>query len=229
MRVDKVAKVRIGVLSPVNVALPAVKDAFLDIWPEADPICLLDESLYADFVNSDFTVQPDLPEEAYTRIANLFQYSKNTGVDGIIFCGSVFGSLVEEGRKDLDIPVLTSFEGMIEEAFSCGPRIGIVTTAEGSLSCLVDDINRYAQANLLECSIKSEVADGAFQKALDGDIEGSDAMVIKSASLVTECDSLMLGQFSMGRVASKIIDIIEKPVLTAPECAVKKMKRLIEV
>ena len=228
MRVDKVAKVRIGVLSPVNVALPAVKDAFLDIWPEADPICLLDESLYADFVNSDFTVQPDLPEEAYTRIANLFQYSKNTGVEGIIFCGSVFGALVEEGRKGLDIPVLTSFEGMIEEAFSCGPRIGIVTTAEGSLSCLVDDINRYAQANLLECSIKSEVADGAFQKALDGDIEGSDAMVIKSASLVTECDSLMLGQFSMGRVARKIVNIIEKPVLTAPECAVKKMKSLIE-
>ena len=222
------AKVRIGVLSPVNVALPAVKDAFLDIWPEADPICLLDESLYADFVNSDFTVQPDLPKEAYTRIANLFQYSKNTGVEGIIFCGSVFGALVEEGRKGLDIPVLTSFEGMIEEAFSCGPRIGIVTTAEGSLSCLVDDINRYAQTNLLECSIKSEVADGAFQKALDGDIEGSDAMVIKSASLVTECDSLMLGQFSMGRVARKIVNIIEKPVLTAPECAVKKMKSLIE-
>ena len=228
MRVDKVAKVRIGVLSPVNVALPAVKDAFLDIWPEADPICLLDESLYADFVNSDFTVQPDLPEEAYTRIANLFQYSKNTGVEGIIFCGSVFGALVEEGRKGLDIPVLTSFEGMIEEAFSCGPRIGIVTTAEGSLSCLVDDINRYAQTNLLECSIKSEVADGAFQKALDGDIEGSDAMVIKSASLVTECDSLMLGQFSMGRVARKMVNIIERPVLTAPECAVKKMKSLIE-
>ena len=181
-----------------------------------------------NFVNSDFTVQPDLPKEAYTRIANLFQYSKNTGVEGIIFCGSVFGALVEEGRKGLDIPVLTSFEGMIEEAFSCGPRIGIVTTAEGSLSCLVDDINRYAQTNLLECSIKSEVADGAFQKALDGDIEGSDAMVIKSASLVTECDSLMLGQFSMGRVARKIVNIIEKPVLTAPECAVKKMKSLIE-
>ena len=52
---------------------------------------------------------------------------------------------------------------------------------------------------------------------------------IESASLVTECDSLMLGQFSMGRVAQKIINIVEKPVLTAPECAVKKMKRLMEV
>ena len=222
-------KARIGVLSPVNVAFPAVKDAFIDIWPEADPICLLDESLYADFVNSDFTVHPDLPEEAYTRIANLFQYSKNTGVEGIIFCGSVFGALVEEGRKGLDIPVLTSFEGMIEEAFSYGSRIGIVTTAEGSLSCLVDAIKRYAQNNLLEYKIVSEVAVGAFQKALDGDIEESDALVIESASLVTECDSLMLGQFSMGRVANKIININEKPVLTAPECAVKKMKSLIEV
>ena len=229
MRVEKVANARIGVLSPVNLAFPAVKDAFSELWPEADPICLLDESLYADFVNSDFTVQPNLPEEAYTRIANLFQYSKNTGVDGIIFCGSVFGALVEEGRKALDIPVLTSFEGMIEEAFSFGSRIGIVTTAEGSLSCLIDDINRYADNNLAECTIVSEVADGAFQKALDGDIDASDAMVIESASLVTECDSLMLGQFSMGRVAQKIINIVEKPLLTAPECAVKKMKRLMEV
>ena len=97
MRVEKVANARIGVLSPVNLAFPAVKDAFSELWPQADPICLLDESLYADFVNSDFTVQPNLPEEAYTRIANLFQYSKNTGVDGIIFCGSRSHSITHSG------------------------------------------------------------------------------------------------------------------------------------
>ena len=103
-----------------------------------------------------------------------------------------------------------------------------MTTAEGSLSCLIDDINRYADNNLAECTIVSEVADGAFQKALDGDIDASDAMVIESASLVTECDSLMLGQFSMGGVAKKISTIAERPILTAPECAVRKLKSIFQ-
>ena len=90
------SRIRIGIISPVDVAFPAVREAFTVLWPEASSVCLLDESLYADFVNPDFSVSPEYPDEAYARIAELFSYSKTTGADGIIFCGSVFGPLVEE-------------------------------------------------------------------------------------------------------------------------------------
>ena len=135
------SRIRIGIISPVDVAFPAVREAFSVLWPEASSVCLLDESLYADFVNPDFSVSPEYPDEAYARIAELFSYSKTTGADGIIFCGSVFGPLVEEGRKGFDIPILTSFEAMIEEGLKHGPRLGVVTSAQSSLGFLTNDIS----------------------------------------------------------------------------------------
>ena len=222
------SRIRIGIISPVDVAFPAVREAFSVLWPEASSVCLLDESLYADFVNPDFSVSPEYPDEAYARIAELFSYSKTTGADGIIFCGSVFGPLVEEGRKGFDIPILTSFEAMIEEGIKHGPRLGVVTSAQSSLGFLTNDIIRYTDERSLDFSITSQVAEGAFQKILDGDEEGSDSLIIESAEKVTECDSLMLGQFSMGGVAKKISTTAERPILTAPECAVRKRKSIFQ-
>jgi len=221
------AQIRIGVLSPVDVAFPAVKAAFAELWPEAQVVCLLDESLYADFVNPDFTVDAQLPDAAYARLADLLRYSRNAGADGIVFCGSVFGPLVEAGREGMDIPVLTAFEGMIEAAFAQGPRLGILTTAEGSLQCLGDDVARYAAAHGHDYTIASRVVAGGFQRVLAGDRDGADAMIVDAAAELTDCDSLMLGQFSMGSAAAKIATMPGRPVFTAPRSAVEKLKRLL--
>jgi Asp/Glu/hydantoin racemase len=219
-------KVRIGVISPIDVAFPTIGDAFRRIWPEAEPIKLLDDSLYADFVGGDFTVSARFADEAYARVAALLRYSRDTRADGIIFCGSVFGHLVETGRAGFDIPVLTSYEGMIEEAFACGSRLATLATASGTLTCLNGDIERYAKTHGLDYTIASKVAEGAFQRKLDGDEDGHDRRIVEAAATLTDCDCLMLGQFSMGLVPAKIADVAGRPVLTAPHAAVRKMKRL---
>lgn len=219
------AQIRIGVLTPVDVAFPAVKDAFAELWPEPEIVCMLDESLYADFVNDDFTVDPQLPDAAYERVADMLRYSRKSGADGIVFCGSVFGALVEAGREGMDIPVLTSFEGMIEAAFAEGPRLGIITTAEGSLNCLSGDVGRYAEARGLDYTIESRIVEGGFQMVLAGDRDGADALIGDAAAELTACDSLMLGQFSMGSAADKIAPMPGRPVFTAPRGAVEKLKR----
>ncbi len=220
-------KTRVGVISPVDLAFPTVGAAFAELWPEAQPLSILDESLYADFVNDDFSVDPQLPDEAYERVARLLRYSMESGAKGIIFCGSVFGRLVEAGREGLDVPVLTSFEGMIEAALAQGSRLGILSTAEGSLQCLSDDVARYAEANGKDYNIVSRVADGAFQKALAGDRDGHDALIVAAAAELTDCDALMLAQFSMGAVSQKITPVPGRPVFTAPQGAVTKLKSLL--
>jgi Asp/Glu/hydantoin racemase len=220
-------KTRIGVVSPTHVAFPTVADAFATIWPEAEPIRVLDDSLYADFIHGDFTVDEVMPEEAFGRVAALLRYSRDTGADGIIFCGSVFGRLVEAGRLGFDIPVVTSYEGMIEEGFAAGNRIGIVATTAGTIACLEGDIARYAAAHGLDYTTESRVAEGAFQAKLDGDDERHDALVVETAAAIADIDCLMLGQFSMGLVPAKIAPVEGRPVLTAPHAAVRRIKRLL--
>ncbi len=218
---------RIGVVSPTEVAFPTVRAAFEELWPEAEPVCVLDQSLYADFINEDMTVPDVMPDEAFERIARLLRYAQESGAEGIIFCGSVFGRLVEAGREGMNVPVLTSYEGMIEAAFAEGNRLGILATTPGTMKCLSDDISRYADAHGLNYEIVSGVAYGAFETLLDGDRDGHDDIVVASAAKMTDCDSLMLGQFSMGLVPKKIAPVEGRPVFTAPATAVSRLRRIM--
>jgi hypothetical protein len=222
------SKPRIGVISPIDLAFPTVGAAFAELWPEAEPINLLDDSLYADFINDDMTIPDPMPNEAYDRVAALLRYSRNCGADGIIFCGSVFGLLVEAGRDGIDVPVLTSYEGMIAAAFANGPRLGMLSTTQPTIDCLSADVARYAEAHGLDYTITAQVAECAFQTLLNGDRDGHDDIVVAAAQTITDCDSLLLGQFSMGLVPRKIRPIASRPVLTAPFTAVAKMRALLD-
>ena len=222
------ASPRIGVVSPTEVAFPTVRAAFEELWPEAQPVCILDQSLYADFINEDMTVPDVMPDEAYARIARLLRYSSECGADAVLFCGSVFGRLVEAGREGMTVPVLTSYEAMIAAAFAEGNRLGILATTPGTIKCLSDDIERYAQANGLTYDLVSGVADGAFEALLEGDRDRHDDLVVAAAAKITDCDSLMLGQFSMGLVPQKIAPVDGRPVFTAPGTAVARLRQMFE-
>jgi len=222
------ASPRIGVVSPTEVAFPTVRAAFAEQWPEAQPVCMLDQSLYADFINEDMTVPDVMPDEAYARIARLLRYSSECGADAVLFCGSVFGRLVEAGREGMTVPVLTSYEAMIAAAFAEGNRLGILATTPGTIKCLSDDIERYAQANGLTYDLVSGVADGAFEALLEGDRDRHDDLVVAAAAKITDCDSLMLGQFSMGLVPQKIAPVDGRPVFTAPVTAVARLRQMFE-
>ena len=214
--------IRIGVVSPMALATDTVGTVFAELWPEAQIVNLLDESLYADFAGGK-----QVTEETYRRVAVLLQYSQDCGARGILFTGSVFGRAVEAGRENLTVPVLTSHEAMIEAAFECGSRFGILTTVSGSLRCLADDIERYAQTHGLSYTMTDHIEDAARPVILAGDIARHDDMVAAAAAKMTDCDCLLLGQFSMETAVKKIADVPGRPVLTPPSTAVLKLKRLL--
>jgi len=214
--------VRIGAVSPMDNAMEAIGEAFAEVWPEAELFHVLDESLYLDFAGG----RPQT-EETGERISKLLHYTADCKAEGMLFTGSVFGRWVEAARADLDIPCLTSHEAMIEEAFALGSRFGILTTTAGSLKCLVDDIDRYSREHGKPVTITDHIEDAARPIILAGDIETHDRMVADAADKMTDCDCLLLGQFSMTNAISKFTDMPDRPVLTSPHTAVRKLQRLL--
>ena len=69
--------------------------------------------------------------------------------------------------------------------------------------------------------------DAARPIILAGDVETHDRMVADAADRMTECDCLMLGQFSMTSAVKQFTDMPHRPVLTAPHTSVRKLKRLL--
>ena len=54
-----------------------------------------------------------------------------------------------------------------------------------------------------------------------------EGMVAEAADQMTDCDCLMLGQFSMTNAMRLFTDMPERPVLTSAHTAVRKLKRLL--
>lgn len=213
---------RIGIVSPMAIAMEAVSEVFRNEWPEADVFNVLDESLYLDFAGG----KPQT-EETGERLSKLLHYAADCRADGLMFTGSVFARWVRAARRDIDIPCLTSHEAMIEDAFECGSRLGILVTAPGSLKCLVEDIDVYSKETGREVTITDHIEDAARPVILAGDIETHDRMVADAAERMTDCDCLLLGQFSMTSAMNMFKDIPGRPVLAPSQSAVRKLKRLL--
>jgi hypothetical protein len=60
-----------------------------------------------------------------------------------------------------------------------------------------------------------------------GDGNGHDAAIAADAAKLPECDAIVLGQFSMARACDAVRAGTACPVLTTPDSAVVKLKRLL--
>ncbi len=216
---------RIGLVHALHASIAPIEAAFLESWPEAETVSLYDQSLYADF-NKTRSVTPDI----FRRIESLLRFSRETGAEAILFTGSLFGEPVEAARENMDIPVLTAYEAMIEEAFATAkrPRLGMLSTAAGTGEMMSADIQEYAAANNREYELDARYVAGAIDALLWGDREEHDELVAAAAAQMGECDALLLAQFSMAPVAKRLPPVEGRAVLTSPGSAVSKLKRLLK-
>ena len=211
---------RIGLVHALHASIAPIEATFARMWPEAETVSLYDESLYVDF-NKAGGVNQEIEE----RIEALLRFSAQSGAQAILFTGSLFGDSVEAARARLDIPVLTAYESMIEEAFAGprGPTLGLLATAEGTLDRMQSDIARYASAGSYEYALEVNRVAGAIDALLWGDRTEHDELVLTAAAELARCDILMLAQFSMAPVADRIRKQLGIRVLTSPGTAVEKL------
>ncbi len=190
------------------------------MWPEAETVSLYDESLYVDFNKAG-----GMNRRIEERIEALLRFSAQSGAQAILFTGSLFGDSVEAARERLDIPVLTAYESMIEEAFAGpqGRKLGLLATAGGTLEMMTADIARYASAHACEYTLQANQVAGAIDALLWGDRAEHDELVVTAAAELSEYDILMLAQFSMAPVADRIREQTGLRVLTSPGTAVEKL------
>ena len=212
---------RIGLVHSVIPAIRAVEDAFERIWPAARTTSIFDQSTYQD-LGPDRSLTPEI----YRRIAALLKYSADCGTDAILVTGSLFGPAAVDARNTVDIPVVTSFQGLIDEALAKGSRFTLIATDPGT--------NRMLEAELRDCADKAgKTVDlnpifvpDAMNLLQGGDRESHDRMVVDAAANAGDCDAILLGQFSMGPTKPLVEERTGLPVLDAPDAAVRKLQSL---
>ena len=71
------------------------------------------------------------------------------------------------------------------------------------------------------------LAEGALAALDAGDLATHDRLAAEAARDLADCDAIALGQFSLARAKALVEQATGKPVLTTPDSAVVKLKRLL--
>ena len=213
---------RIALIHALKHSIAPIEAAFSALWPEARLANLLDDSLSADLAR-DGALTPAMA----ARFLALARYAAESGADGILFTCSAFGPCIEACAAALaPLPVLKPNEAMIEEALAAGgqrARIGLMATFAPTLASMPPEFAAAApDATLVPCLAADALA------ALDrGDGEGHDRAAAAASGKLRDCDVIALAQYSLARAAPLVRAATGRQVLTTPDSAVRKLRRLL--
>lgn len=213
---------RIALIHALAHSLAPIEAAFARLWPEARRTNLLDDSLSADLAR-DGALTPAMTG----RFLALARYAADSGADGILFTCSAFGPCIEACAAALaPMPVLKPNEAMIEEAVALAGatgRVGLLASFAPTLASMPPEFAAAAPGLRLQPCL----AEGALAALDAGDGPGHDAAAGRAAAALAGCDAVALAQFSLARAAEAVAHATGRPVLTTPDSAVRKLRRML--
>lgn len=213
---------RIALIHATAVAVDPITSACATLWPNAEVVNILEDSLSVDRAKS-----AELSTEMMGRISSLGHYALNIGCDGVLFTCSAFGPAIEAFALEAAVPVLKPNEAMFEAALATGNRTGMIYTFAASRASMEQEFLETAQSSNPAATIKSIMAPGAMDALRDGDADTHNVLVADAVDKLGDVDAIILAQFSTSRAAHAVRAKTDVPVLTSPEAAVQKMKRLV--
>lgn len=220
---------RIALIHPLVPAMSAAAAAFKRYWPEARCINLLDDSLPDDLYRLGMA-HPDVRR----RIAALLDYARGLEVSGILFTGSGFGPILDELAPTLGVPLLKPNQAMFEEALGIaatrpGAKLGMVVSFPAAAAAMSEDFESARRQSGLAVELEFSMVPDAMECLRRNDAEGHNRLVANAARGLSHCCAVMLAQFSMAQANDAAQAALgDGPrVLSSPESAVRKLRRLV--
>lgn len=220
------SKEKIYLIHAVDVSIKPSKTSFSKLWPDARFTNILEESLASD-------LQEDgaMTEAMKSRFKTIGQYCSDAGATAILFTCSAFGSAIQEVKAKHAFPVLTPNEALFEEVLDLGGKIALLTTFEPSVAALRSELAEMSKKLQRSVEVDSVMVPGALDALRAGDEAEHNRLIVQVASEVAGqgkgYSAIVFGQFSMSPAAAAAQKMMDIPVLTTPDCAVRKLKKML--
>lgn len=212
---------RIGVVAAVYGALGPARACFRERWPTVQTVDLYDEYLYQLYHR-----EHRITDEMYERVRRLLQLGADSGVDGLLFSGSLWTQCVKACRDDFNIPVLAAYECLIDKVIASpqDSRLALLATEPGTITSFEKDFSEACAGKL---TLEPVYIDKAMSLLGAGNRPAHDALVIEKGRSLREYDVILLAQFSMESVAERLSEATGKTVYGSLGCAADRLKSLI--
>jgi Asp/Glu/hydantoin racemase len=214
---------RVFLVHPTPLAMAPIDEAFKTLWPQAQTINVLDESLYAD-IPQDGTLAPAI----YDRVASLMRHCELSGADGILFSGSTFGPAVDKARIGMRVPVLRAEEATMEQAVTLGERILLVCTARRAMPVVRGTLDAAIKRAGVARQISELWVKGARDAITSGDVATHDQLIAEQVLAAGDFDVIVFGQISMVAAQVPLPAEITRRIVIGPHATVARMRALID-
>jgi aspartate/glutamate racemase len=219
---------RIALVHATALAVQPIQSAFQRLWPQAQRMNLLDDSLSVDHAAAAGHLTPAMTQ----RFVDLARYAQGTGCDAILFTCSAFGPAIEAAAQATGLPTLKPNEAMFEQALA-GPtsgralRLGLVATFQASIPSMSAELQQLAAARGVAIDLRCVFVAEAMDDLAQGRPADHHRKITQAARSLADCDAVMLAQFSMAAAAPEVQAQLPCPVLSSPDCAVLALKKTI--
>lgn len=213
---------RIVLIHATRVAMAPIDDAFKRLWPDAETISILEEGLSADAASGRVDAT-----ELDRRINVLADYAMDLAPDAILYTCSAFGAGIETAAARLDIPVLKPNEAMFEAAVASGGNAIMLYTFPPAVAGMELEFTEETARGDADATLTSVAVPDALAALKAGDGKTHDQLIAQAAANVRNADAIVLAHFSMSRAADAVRACTDIPVLTSPDAAIDKLKRIL--
>jgi aspartate/glutamate racemase len=216
------ARARIALIHATPVAMEPIQAAFASGWPEAGLVNILDDSL-----STDLAREGSLTPAMFERFDVLSRYARDGGARAILFTCSAFGPAIDRVASRIGIPVLKPNEAMFEAALGRGLDIGMLATFQPAVAPMQEEFVEASAGRHPPPKLRIVNVAAARDALNGGDAETHNRLLAERVSELAGCDAVMLAHFSTSRAARAVQARVGVPVLTAPDAAVAKLRRLV--
>lgn len=200
---------------------PVLEKAMQPLFSEFRLINIIDDSLIHTVIKDG-----KVTEKTVHRVVDLAEALVLAGADVVVDTCSSIGEATEIADRILEKPIVRIDQGMVNEAVSCYNKIGVLASLSTTLLPTVDCVNKTASRQGKTVQIAYKVADGAFQKWIEGDPAAHDDLCVEAAKSLGDVEVILLAQASMMRVQERIAAETGKMVISSPDYCARQLREM---
>ena len=214
---------RVVMIHAVAGSIHPAKLAFQDEFPDAELVNVMDDSLLTDYGDN-------ITAKLRRRMSQLICYCAEHGADAVGLACSVYAPVVESARDLVDIPVLSSYEAVMDDAISFGRRIGIIASVPATLRDSEYYLGKAAEQRGTTVEPQLSLDEHLMQLMnIDGQEEFRQRLAEAVRQMAPGVDAILLSQFSMATALADLRKITDVPLLSAPHSSARRFRELLTV
>jgi aspartate/glutamate racemase len=213
---------KVALVSSTRAVFGPMDAAFREIFPEAQILHLLDETLIEDFRR-----EGGLSPHSRHKALQMALTAQEAGIEGILVTCSTLSPSVDDLRPFLKIPIVKIDDPVIEEVVRKADTIGLLATAETVLKSVEPLVMKKARDSARKISVHPFIK-GDVWPLLQKDPSAFYRAIAEAATRAArECQAVILTQVSIAPGRDYVEEKLRSKIYASPTYAVQTLRKIL--